>query len=90
MKLFSTLFAARHELPRVMPLMRDAAVPTWIKAAAILAGLFVISPLNILGDIPLLGFFDDAALLLFVVHTFVSYARRYTGADLSPARVVSR
>lgn len=74
MKIFRTLSAARRELPRVIPLYRDARVPLWAKIAAIAAALLVVSPLNILGDIPLLGFFDDAALLAFVVHYFVRFA----------------
>ena len=37
---------------------------------AIAACLFIISPLNLLGDIPLLGIFDDAALLGFVLTWF--------------------
>lgn len=74
MKIFRTLSAARRELPRVLPLYRNAAVPLWAKIAAIAAALVIISPLNILGDIPLLGFFDDAALLAFVVHYFVRFA----------------
>lgn len=73
-KVFRTFSAARHELPRLLPLLRDARVPLRAKVIAGLAAAFIISPLNILGDIPLLGFFDDAALLLFVVHQFVRYA----------------
>lgn len=75
---------ARHELPRVLPLLRDGRIPLRVKIAAGLAAVFIISPLNILGDIPLLGFLDDAALLLFLAHWFVSYAER-TLASASPA-----
>jgi len=48
----------------------------WTKAAAVLAALLIISPLNILGDIPFLGFLDDAALLGLLVHFFVSFAQQ--------------
>jgi uncharacterized membrane protein YkvA (DUF1232 family) len=40
------------------------------------AALFVVSPLNVLGDIPLVGFLDDGALLLFILHLFVNFAER--------------
>jgi uncharacterized membrane protein YkvA (DUF1232 family) len=56
--------------------MRDARVPLWSKLAAAGLALLVVSPLNILGDIPLLGLVDDGALLLFVLHQFVKFAER--------------
>ncbi|HTD33467.1 MAG TPA: hypothetical protein VK665_07400 [Candidatus Elarobacter sp.] len=37
----------------------------------------MLSPLNILGDIPLLGIVDDAALLALLVGWFVRSAERY-------------
>ncbi len=86
MKVFRTLSAARHEVPRVLPLLRDARVPRGAKIAAILAVVFIVSPLNILGDIPLLGFFDDTALLLFVAHTFVKFAQERVDAAVPPMR----
>ena len=76
MNVFKTISTARRELPRVLPLLRDARIPLRMKIAAGLAALFIISPLNILGDIPLLGFLDDAALLLFLAHWFVGYGER--------------
>ena len=40
-----------------------------------------------LGDLPLLGFFDDAALLLFVAHTFVRFAEdRIASVDFAPMK----
>ena len=50
--------------------LRDPRVPTRLKIMAIGACLFIISPLNLLGDIPILGIFDDAALLGFVLTWF--------------------
>jgi len=73
---FKTMSIARLELPRVLPLLRNTRIPLRVKIAAGLAAVFIISPLNILGDIPLLGFLDDAALLLFLAHWFVSYGER--------------
>jgi uncharacterized membrane protein YkvA (DUF1232 family) len=74
-RLFALL---RSELPRVLPLLRDERVPMWSK---ILAGFFaalILSPIDLLGDIPLLGLLDDAALLLLVVHLFVGFAEKRT------------
>ncbi len=84
MRLF---LAAKREVPRVLPLFRDPAVPMWAKTLTILAAVFVISPLNFLSDIPLLGFFDDAALLALVLHQFVRFADSHTRAS-APVRVV--
>ncbi len=70
-------YSLRSDLPRLLPLMRDGRVPLWAKAVAVLAAVAVISPLNIFGDIPFLGFLDDAALLGLVVHFFVSFALRH-------------
>jgi uncharacterized membrane protein YkvA (DUF1232 family) len=66
----------RHQVPRIVPLMRDERVPTWSKALAVLAAVLILSPIDLFGDIPILGFFDDAALLLLVVHLFVAFAER--------------
>ena len=76
MKIFRLLATTRNELPRLAPLFRDERVPVWSKVLAVLVALLIVSPINILGDIPLLGFFDDAALLMFVLHTFVRFAER--------------
>lgn len=84
MKLFRTIAAVRHEVPRIVPLFRDARVPAWSKALAILAAVLIVSPLDLFGDIPFLGFFDDGALLLFVVHLFVRFAEKRTYVDSEP------
>ena len=68
MRLF---LVAKRELPRTFPLFRDPAVPAWAKVLAVLAAVLIVSPLNLLSDIPLLGFFDDAVMLAFVLHAFV-------------------
>jgi uncharacterized membrane protein YkvA (DUF1232 family) len=75
-KLLAMFNAVRHKLPRVIPLMRDDRVPLWAKFLAILAAVLIVSPIDLLGDIPVLGLFDDAALLLFVVHLFVTFAEK--------------
>lgn len=84
MKLIRTLFFARTSIMRVVPLMRDGRVSLGLKAAVIALALFIVSPLNILGDIPLLGFFDDAALILMLSTWFVSHATRHIEHRVSP------
>jgi len=58
--------------------MRDTRVPTWAKVVATIAALLIISPLDIFGDIPVLGLVDDVALLMLVIHLFVGFAERRT------------
>jgi len=75
-KIFRLLSVAMSEVPRLIPLLRDGRVPLWSKIVAGLVAALVVSPLDILGDIPLLGIVDDGALLLFVLHMFVNFAEK--------------
>jgi uncharacterized membrane protein YkvA (DUF1232 family) len=68
------LGAARLTIPRVFPLMRDRAVPFWLKAACLGLALLIVSPLDIFSDIPVLGLLDDAALLAMLASAFVLVA----------------
>jgi hypothetical protein len=68
------LGAARLSIPRVFPLMRDRAVPFWLKATCVGLALLIVSPLDVFGDIPVLGLFDDAALLALLASGFVLLA----------------
>jgi uncharacterized membrane protein YkvA (DUF1232 family) len=65
---------ARSSLPRLLPLMRDGRVPVWLKGTTLVAGLLIISPFNIFGDIPILGLLDDITLLGLLATLFVSVA----------------
>lgn len=56
-------------------------VPLRLKIIVAVVALFIISPLNILGDIPLLGMFDDIALLGFLADWFVKATAAYAPAD---------
>jgi len=71
------IFAAtRRAVPRILPLFRDARVPLWLKIATAVTAVFIISPLDIFGDIPIIGIFDDAALLALLANLFVMVADR--------------
>jgi hypothetical protein len=74
MKFLRLLGVARLSIPRVIPLMRDPVVPFWLKAATIGLALAIASPLDLLGDIPVIGLFDDVALLAVLVSAFVAIA----------------
>ncbi len=79
-----------RKLPRAIPLFRDPKVPLWSKVATIAAVLFILSPLNLLGDIPGLGFLDDGALVVLVLGRFVSYAEKHAASvppSVEPRRV---
>jgi uncharacterized membrane protein YkvA (DUF1232 family) len=75
-KPFRLVYLMRSELPRLLPLVRDGRVPLWSKIIAGLAAALVISPIDLFGDIPVLGLVDDAALLLLIVHLFVAFAEK--------------
>lgn len=68
-------------LPRLARLtaahVTDSRVPLRLKLLALAGALFILSPLNILGDIPLLGMFDDIALLGFLADWFVRASTGY-------------
>ncbi len=62
--------------------MRSPLVPLHLKLIAGVLALLIVSPLNILGDIPFLGLLDDVALLSLLAGWFVSAAARH--AALAP------
>jgi uncharacterized membrane protein YkvA (DUF1232 family) len=91
-RLLRIFAATRSALPRVLPLFRDSRVPFWLKAAAVTAALLIISPLDVFGDIPVLGFFDDAVLLALLINAFVALCARWTMREVvyaKPARIVN-
>ena len=68
--------------------MRDARVPVRLKLLTAAGALFILSPLNILGDIPLLGILDDAALVALLLAWFVRAASRY-GVEISKQTLIA-
>lgn len=68
--------AGRRSIPRILPLMRDERVPLKLKLGAAIAAVLIVSPLDPLADIPVLGLFDDAALLTLLATGFVALAER--------------
>jgi uncharacterized membrane protein YkvA (DUF1232 family) len=77
MRLLRLWYAAKTAIVRTVPLMRDTRVPVALKVAAIALALAVISPIDLFGDIPVLGAFDDAALLTLLCVWFVYVAGKH-------------
>ncbi len=84
MRILRLLVAAKAAIFRTVPLVRDERVPFSLKVVAALIGLLIISPLDLFGDIPVLGALDDAALLTLLCVWFVSHAARHV--EPVPAR----
>ena len=74
---FFRLFRVWNKFRDAFQLMRRPEVPLHLKLIAGVLALVIISPLNILGDLPLLGLFDDVALLSLLAGWFVGAAARY-------------
>ena len=88
MRLIRIFTTARRALPRILPLFRDARVPFWLKAGAVALALLIVSPVDIFGDIPILGFFDDAVLLALALNAFVRFAEGFVLREAVPVRTV--
>jgi uncharacterized membrane protein YkvA (DUF1232 family) len=85
MRPFHLLLAARGAIVRTVPLMRDARVPLFLKGIAAVIAVLVISPIDIFGDIPILGMLDDVALLTLLCMWFVHQAGKHV--EPVPVRV---
>jgi uncharacterized membrane protein YkvA (DUF1232 family) len=55
-------------------LFRSTRVPASLKLITIALAVLIISPLNILGDIPFLGVIDDVALIGLLLNWFLRSA----------------
>lgn len=81
------MFSAMKNFRRVVPLMCDMRVPLGLKAGTALMALLILSPLDIFGDIPVLGLLDDAVLLSLLAMLFVKIATRAVQVDVTPRNV---
>jgi uncharacterized membrane protein YkvA (DUF1232 family) len=88
MGLIRLLLTSRRTLVRAGSLLRDPRVPLRLKLLALAGALFILSPLNVLGDIPLLGIVDDAALLALLLSWFVRAASGY-GVEISKQTLIA-
>lgn len=83
------LMAAGRNFRRMLPLMRDERVPLAMKAGTAMLALLIISPLDVFGDIPVLGLLDDAVLLTLLCSAFVWLATRLVEKNVTPVREIS-
>jgi uncharacterized membrane protein YkvA (DUF1232 family) len=90
MLLFRFFLTSRQNAGRALTLLRHPHVPLRLKLLLIAGAVFILSPLNILGDIPLLGILDDVALLSFLVGWFVRSAGPYGDDTSRQTLIVSR
>lgn len=65
------LWALRSFGSKVAHLFLDRRISPALKGVMALAALLIVSPLDILADIPVLGLFDDVALLSLLALLFV-------------------
>ena len=77
MRLFRLFTATRKSLPQVIPLMRHPRVPLALKILTGIAALLIVSPIDLFGDLPVIGALDDAALLTLAAMVFVRLAGRH-------------
>ena len=79
-------YAAGRSFKRAWPLLRDERVPTGLKAITGVVALLIISPLDIFGDIPVLGILDDALLLTLLCMLFVWLGTQAIEKNVTPLR----
>lgn len=84
MNLLKLLVATGRAIPRVIPLFRHAGVPFWLKAGTVASAILIVSPLDLLSDIPFIGILDDAALLALLANVFVMFADRSVMRNVTP------
>ena len=81
-KLGKLWLLARKELALVWAMLRDPRAPKAAKLTAVLAVLYVLSPVDLLSDfIPVLGWLDDGVVALLLVQL----AMRFLPPDVHAA-----
>jgi uncharacterized membrane protein YkvA (DUF1232 family) len=76
-RIYRLFLVLRKTALRSLGALVDTRVPGRLKFLAVVATLFVLSPLNLLGDIPVLGAIDDTALLMLVLTWFTRASSTY-------------
>ncbi len=76
MGLLRLLLTSRATLVRAWQLARDARVPGQLKLLALVGALLIVSPLNVLEFVPVIGIVDDVVLFGFLLSWFVRAAER--------------
>ena len=79
------LVRIRRTLVSAFGMLRNPRVPLHLKLITLGLALLILSPLNILGDIPLFGLVDDVALMSILASWFIGAALRSEQARASAA-----
>lgn len=91
MALLTTLLKAKRGLFSVLPLMRDTRVPLALKLITGAIAVVIVSPVDLLGDIPILGVLDDGVLLTLLCMWFAGQAGKHLiAAQPEPVAVPMR
>lgn len=93
MRFFRIVTRTRRLFTRVLPLMRDGRVPLMLKFSTIFAAVLIVSPIDLFGDIPVLGWIDDAVLLSVLATLFVqvgTWLLQREGRTFAPVTVRAR
>ncbi len=83
------LYRIRRTMLDAYRMLRNPLVPLRLKLIALGLAVLILSPLNILGDIPLLGLVDDVALMSMLAGWFVRAAARHDAAQVLDAEKVA-
>lgn len=78
-------WSLRQNAMRVGRLFLDKRVPGALKAATVLGALVIVSPIDLLGDLPVIGMFDDVALLGLLALLFLRLCPREVVEEYMPA-----
>ncbi len=70
-------FVLKKQLLEAGRLVRSSRVPVRLKCAVLVLALLIVSPLNVLGDVPFLGWLDDVALMALLLGWFARAAAAY-------------
>jgi uncharacterized membrane protein YkvA (DUF1232 family) len=84
------LWALRRQAARVGRLFLDQRVPLSLKMLTGFGALLIISPVDLLGDIPVLGMVDDTLLLVALAWLFVRFCPPAVVAEYSAAAAAGR
>ncbi len=85
-----TMWALRRNAARVGRLFFDQRVPVSLKAITALGALLVVSPVDLFGDIPVLGAVDDTVMLMLLAWLFVRLCPKDVVAEYSAAAASAR
>ncbi|MBN8690194.1 MAG: DUF1232 domain-containing protein [Armatimonadetes bacterium] len=78
-------FRRMKSVVRLIGSFKDPSVPIWIKVLPIVAGLYLISPIDFVPDVlPILGWIDDIVIVLGLL------SQALKGLERIPAKIPPR